>query len=272
MSGNNLQIVNEMICLMQDAYGIDVGMYDGTFLEKSIGSRCAIKGINKPADYLQYLSTNTIEADHFLATLNITYSEFFRNALAFAHLEQWILPKLIEEKANGGELRIWSAGCSTGQEPYSIAMVLEEFQKVRSKEVRYRIFATDIAESELAIARKGEYSERAIQNIKIKHFKDFFDQKGENYLISSRVKKHVNFSVYNLLDPLSSCPEESIFGNFDLVFCCNLLFYYQPEFQQRIFDKLLGRDGTLLSIKYKRIARGCTTSIDFPEKKNLRWI
>lgn len=76
---------------------------------------------------MSYISSNFAEAEALLQTLEITYTEFFRNPLIYAYLEKWILPRLANEKSDGNELRIWATGCSSGQEPYSIAMLLEEY-------------------------------------------------------------------------------------------------------------------------------------------------
>jgi chemotaxis methyl-accepting protein methylase len=198
---------------------------------------------------------NPDEVSTLLESMNITYTEFFRNPLTFAHLEQWILPSLLEEKSENNELRIWSAGCSAGQEAYSIAMLIENIHACRARECRYRIIATDISESALVQARKAEYNERDIQKIRIKDLNEFFIRSGESYTICDRLKQHVGFHTYDLLDHRSSYPQESIFGNFDLVVCSNLLFYYKPEYQQVIVNKLMNsmdKQGFLLAGEAER--------------------
>ena len=148
------------------------------------------------------------------------------------------MPRLIENKPQNGELRIWSAGCSTGQEAYSLAMLLENINASKQKKTRYRIIATDISQDALLAAGKGEYNEREIQRVRVKDLKEFFVKSGETYTVCDRLKQHVSFSFYDLLDSRSFCPQESIFGSFDLVLCCNLLFYYKPNYQRSILKKL----------------------------------
>lgn len=232
-------VLDEITQAMANGYGMDVSMYDESFMQKTVRHRCLLAGIESWSDYVRYLSNSPAEALEFSRSLNITYTEFFRNTLAFANLDRWILPKLIEGKADGSELRIWSAGCASGQEPYSIAMQLAKFQSLRKQTLRYRIIATDISESELAVARKGEYNEDAIQNVKVKHLKEFFTKAGETYTICPTIRERVSFSTYDLLDSHSDYPQECIFGEFDLVFCSNLLFYYQLEPQLHILRKVI---------------------------------
>jgi chemotaxis methyl-accepting protein methylase len=146
----------------------------------------------------------------------------------------------MNRKSDKGELRIWSAGCSTGQEAYSIAMLIENLNSREQKKVRYRIIATDVSESALIKAKTGEYNEKEIQKIRVKDLNEFFVRFGETYKVSPQLKQHVSFSTYDLLDNLSSSPQESIFGNFDLIICSNVLFYYKLKYQQFIIKKLVG--------------------------------
>ena len=139
----------------------------------------------------------------------------------------------------GTILRVWSAGCSTGQEAYSIAMMLENELEKGRKAFRYRIIATDISESALELANKGVYREEAIQNIRARDINRFFERDIENYTVCERLKRNVSFSRYDLLDPFSANPQESIFGNFDLVICSNVLFYFEKEHQRFILGKLV---------------------------------
>jgi chemotaxis protein methyltransferase CheR len=233
---NGLMEINQ---IARNNYGVDISKYDETFLMQIVGKRIAATETKNMPDYFRFMLENPEETSTLLGSMNITYTEFFRNPLTFAHLEQWILPSLLEAKSENNELRIWSAGCSSGQEAYSIAILIENMYACRSKKCRYRIIATDISESALMQARKAEYNEVDIQKIRIKDLNDFFVRVGENYTVCDRLKQHVGFYTYDLLDQRSSYPQESIFGNFDLVVCSNLLFYYKPEYQRVIVNKLM---------------------------------
>jgi chemotaxis methyl-accepting protein methylase len=113
----------ELIRIMKEIYKKDLTIYDDAFLIKSLERRMA--GIKlSAAEYPLYLQQNRLEADLLMASFQITYSQFFRNALTFAVLEKLILPQLFSHKPENGEIRVWSAGCSTGQEAYSIGILL----------------------------------------------------------------------------------------------------------------------------------------------------
>ena len=232
------QVLTAIIKTMENVYSIDVSMYAESFMKLTIQSRCKAVNIESFQDYIVYLSNNKKEAYFLKKELANSYTVFFRDSIIFANLEKWILPKLIEDKSNTAELRMWSAGWSSGQEPYSIAMLIDDYFS-QKKQLRYRIIATDKSQTELEIAKKGEYTENAIQNIKMKYINDYFIEIEGTYKICSRIKERISFSIYDMLDKELSYPQESIFGNFDIVICSNLLFYYRPEHQRYILKKLI---------------------------------
>ncbi len=231
--------VQNIVKTAKNPYGIELSQYDDAFLRQTIERRFEVIGVKDLQGYIAYLSNSETEARTLARSLNITYTEFFRNALTFAHLEQWLLPNLINKKPPGSELRVWSAGCSTGQEAYSIAMMLENELEKGRKAFRYRIIATEISESALELANKGEFRAEDVQNIRVRDLNLFFERTGETYRVCERLKEHVSFSRYDLLDSQSAHPQESIFGNFDLVICSNVLFYYKPKCQSFILKKLV---------------------------------
>lgn len=227
----------ELIRIMKEIYKKDLTIYDDAFLIKSLERRMA--GIKlSAAEYPLYLQQNRLEADLLMASFQITYSQFFRNALTFAVLEKLILPQLFSQKPENGEIRVWSAGCSTGQEAYSIGILLEEGIKSVSKPRRFRIFATDLSSEALSVARTGLYDGDDIANIRMKQLKNYFEKQGDAYAIGSELKEKIDFSEYDLLDSHSSNPPDSIFGDFDIIFCCNLLFYYCIDVRRAIVKKL----------------------------------
>ncbi|MEI7884889.1 MAG: CheR family methyltransferase [Clostridia bacterium] len=234
-----MESTQEIIQVLAESYGADISIYDEAFLQKTMQNRCSLLGIPLASDYLTYLLLNPAEAKQLLESLCINYSEFFRSPLTFTYLEQILLPKIALERTPKEELRIWSAGCAAGQEPYSLAMLLEEIKLQNATHLPYRIIATDMSENELVIAKKGEYPENALQNIRLKQLRAFFQENSGKYTINKDIKAKVSFTSYNLLDTSSAVPQESIFGDFDVVFCSNLLFYYRPDQQQAILQKIV---------------------------------
>ena len=232
--------LHEIVKTMNVMHGRNISRYDESFLLKSLGQRLTATSCGTIKDYCEYLSEHDEEAEQFFRSLNITYSEFFRNPLTFAVLEQRVLPGLIEEKQESGtaEIRVWSAGCAAGQESYSIAILLDELLSARKSSLSFRIFATDISENCLATAKRGVYDTAAVQNVRLKHIHSCFEAGHGSYPVARRLRDQIEFSFYDLLDEHSTSPPGSIYGDFDLVFCSNLLFYYMPEIRNFILNKV----------------------------------
>ena len=237
-SGRQREMLDAVITVMGQIHGRDLSVYNESFLTTSLERRQQDSACNT-ATYLQRLAEDATEAEAFHRSLRVGYSEFFRNPLAFALLEQLILPGLIEGKVRSrGEIRIWSAGCAAGQEVWSVAILLDELAAAGAKPVSFRIFATDLSEGDLGLARCGVYSAAAVGNVRLRHLSGCFSRQGEAYAISARLKDRVDFSLYDLLDGGTTSPPACIYGNFDLVLCSNVLLYYRPEVLRLILNKL----------------------------------
>ncbi|MEI8044024.1 MAG: CheR family methyltransferase [Verrucomicrobiota bacterium] len=249
--------LNQMIEVLRQAYGWDATCYDASFLAKSLTQRLAATSVASVPAYLQRLSEDKAEAEVFLRSLNITYSEFFRNPLTFALLEQLILPGLAEAKGTPRptELRVWSAGCAAGQEAWSVAMLLEDLAATRQRPIPFRVLGSDISDAALALAREGVYDQTAVQNIRLKHFRAYFSAQGNAWAVAPQLRDRVEFCAYDMLDEHSVCPPASLYGDFDLILCCNFLFYYRPEIRQLILSKVcraLGPRGYLVTGEAER--------------------
>lgn len=232
--------LGEISTLLFEKYGIDVFRYDDSFLEMSISKRVSATNCSSLKEYHTKLKDNRNEADSFVHSLNISFSEFFRNPLTYAYIEQMVLPLLIEkkERENNKEIRIWSAACASGQEAYSIAMLWDEVSDAAKETITCRIFATDCNPEEIIAAQKGVYTATSLYKVSLHRVHAYFNQQNDTYLINPRLKKQVQFFAFNLLDEQLISPQESIYGDFDIILCCNLLFYYKPEYRRRILEKL----------------------------------
>jgi chemotaxis protein methyltransferase CheR len=233
-------LIENIANLYRIKYDKNISIFDETFLEQSIRSRMNFSNCDNFLDYFNLINSSESESLAFLNSLNNSYSEFFRNPLTFAFLEQHLLPMILQNQNNdkSDDLRIWSAGCAIGQEPYSLAILLEEIFNDNKDNLNYRIFATDISVNVLSSALSGVYEYNTVKNIKLSHIDNYFSRKNDSYIISDNIKKHVDFSYYDLLDTESSAPPASIYGDFDLVICSNVLFYYKPEIQEFIISKI----------------------------------
>ncbi len=257
ISSEQRAILDDLIAALQLTKRLDITSYDESFLLRSLEKRRLTTGCKTLKDYLDLLLKEAAEQEAFSYSLHVIYSEFFRDTLAFARLEKLILPCLLSEKEKAGksEIRVWSAGCAAGQEAWSVAILLDELICAKNKPVSYRIFASDKSEADLATARLGVYGVESLQNVRLRHFDSSFVPQGSNFAIAPHIQARVDFSFYDLFDTSTTCPPSSIFGDFDLVLCRNVLFYYNPEKQNFILDKLhhsLATDGYLMTSQTER--------------------
>lgn len=225
---------------LREIINIDTSIYNTSFFDKTIQNRMLTNNLASIDSYFDFLSKNSKEIESLKTTLNNNYSEFFRNKLTFDYLEEIILPQLIQNKTNfkRKEIRIWSAGCAGGYEAYSIAILCEELLKTQSTDIHFRIFATDISESEIEFAKQGIYFESKLNIMTWKRVNENFTQKKGTFTISNALKAKIDFSTLDLLDEQRDSPMNSIFGGFDIIFCSNLLFYYNSKSQQQILSKV----------------------------------
>jgi len=156
--------------LLKKLYNADIETYDLNFLEKALNARMLVTQIPAMNDYIKYIENHPSESKLFLDSTNISYSEFFRNPLTFSILEKIVIPQLIvaQKKSGRKEIRIWSTACASGQEAYSIAMLLEEFQLFRKEKIHFRIFATDHSEDQINMAKIGVYTDNYVQSLTLK--------------------------------------------------------------------------------------------------------
>ncbi|MBF0120776.1 MAG: protein-glutamate O-methyltransferase CheR [Desulfobacterales bacterium] len=221
-------------------FGIDFTFYLPEIIFNQISKRLVKTGISSLYEYENYIKNNSNELDYLLDSLMLNVSGFFRNPLVFEYIAHRILPAVIKEKisSDNHSLRIWSTGCSNGEEPYSIAIIVHELMQKEKIDFYNYIFATDIDDSALDQARKGVYFFEAVKNVKYGLIKKYFVKDHELYRLKSEIKNIVSFSHYDMLDKRTYSPPESIFGNFDIVCCRNLLIYFQKEYHHIIFEKI----------------------------------
>jgi chemotaxis protein methyltransferase CheR len=161
-------------------------------------------------------------------------SFFFRDTRPFDQLRDVILPRLMESRGSAKRLRIWSAACSSGQEPYSIAMVLNEMG-ARLRDWRIEIVGTDLSRPILKRAMDGRYSQFEVQRgLPITMLAKYFKQDSDHWRIDDKLKRMVRFQVHNLLDGPGAL------GRFDIVFCRNVLIYFDQETKARVLGEIAG--------------------------------
>lgn len=253
MSENN----NNISEFLLQSHDVDISKYDEKFLEKSVLRRMTETYCTTEEAYLRYLQQSFVEGELFVHSLQISYTEFFRNSLTFSVLEKIVFPALLAKKSmsKNKEIRIWSTACASGQETYSLAMLLKELTKGVEDKINFRIFATDQSESQINEAKNGKYYKSALSNLSLKRMNDWFIKEGDAYCVKPELKENIDFSVFDLFNVDHSSPPNSIFGDFDIAICANLLFYYKPKFRTQIIKKITGclsNDGFLMTGETER--------------------
>tara|TARA_R110002096_G_scaffold173781_5_gene348407 strand:- start:33230 stop:34069 length:840 start_codon:yes stop_codon:yes gene_type:complete len=205
--------------------------------------------------YIAYLTMGPYQMDEFQEMFNrITINEtsFFRNDAQLNVFEQQILPELLEARASTKRLRIWSAACSTGEEPFTLAMLLHRTLGVRLNDWHIEILGTDISEKALKVANSGTYNSYALRSTPPLIKSRYFTESGRDFQLSDSIRSMVNFERHNLKDRLAA----ERHGTWDVIFCRNVLIYFDDDMKRGVvsmFDNQLANDGTLFIGHSERI-------------------
>jgi chemotaxis protein methyltransferase CheR len=203
--------------------GIDLSLYKEAQMKRRLTALYEKKGYTSFHDYYMTISTDEGQMAEFLDRMTINVSEFYRNYKRWDVLETQILPRLLKEK---GTLKVWSAACSTGEEPYTLAMMLSNYLPLS----RLDILATDLDRNALQRAEHAIYPERSLSEVpaEIKH--KFFTSEGPLYKVKEEIKSAVTFKQQNLL-------ADSFEKEFDLIVCRNVLIYFTEEAKDHLYKK-----------------------------------
>jgi len=230
--------------------GIDLSLYKEAQMKRRLTSLYEKRGYRNFIDYYEAIHNDKELLEEFLDRMTINVSEFYRNAQRWDVLEKKIFPKLL---AQNKKLKIWSAACSTGEEPYSIALVLLSHVPLRD----ISILATDLDLGVIEKAKVGLYPERALKEVPASIVKQHFVNEGHFYQVKDDIKRTVTFKQQNLL-------EDRYDTGFDLIVCRNVMIYFTEEAKEQIymnFSKALKQGGILFV--------GSTEQIFNPSKYGL---
>ena len=220
--------------LIYDEAGIALRPERRAFLASRVRSRLHACGLRSPYQYYRLLndgSQGKEELLHFLDLLTINETSFFRNAPQFELLRTRVLPEVVDRKARNGEaaLRIWAAGCATGEEPYSLAMTVAE-QHPGGRGITPRIYASDISLTALEYAQRGVYPETKVQGVPAPLRQRHFQQRDGGYAVREDLKGLIVFDYHNL-------KHENGLTGLDIIFCRNVMIYFDEAEQRRLVDK-----------------------------------
>ncbi|HEX9050294.1 MAG TPA: chemotaxis protein CheB [Anaeromyxobacter sp.] len=223
-------VLDKIVLLLRSRRGCDFSQYKKSTIQRRVARRMALQKITRPLLYLRYLNANPVEQELLFAELLIGVTSFFRDPAAWDVLRDEAIPALIAARPNGGQLRAWVAGCSTGEEAYSLAIVFREaLEKLRPK-VGYslQIFATDLDPHAIARARRAEYPANIASDVNPTRLRRFFVKEREG---AFRVSKEIRDSVVLAQQDVTRDPP---FTKMDLVLCRNLLIYLEADLQRRL--------------------------------------
>ncbi len=221
--------LEKVVILLRSKTGHDFSMYKKNTVCRRIERRMGIHQIDRIADYVRYLQENPQEVDLLFRELLIGVTNFFRDPAAWAHLQEEVIPALLAEHPTGRVLRAWSAGCSTGEEAYTLAIAFKEvLTRVMPKaSFTLQIFATDLDQDAIDKARQGVYPANIAADVSAERLQRFFVKEGSGYRVGKEIRAMVTFATQNvIMDPP--------FTKQDILICRNLLIYLTPELQKKL--------------------------------------
>ena len=223
---------NELYGIIQNITGHDLSGYRKTTIGRRIEKRMSVNQIYDIEKYLNFLRRHPEESEKLFFDILIGVTNFFRDKDVFLSIEKNVIPQIFNDKSNHDPIRIWIVGCSTGEEAYSIAILLKEFANKNERQNEITIFATDIDSSAVNRARHGVYPKNIEADISKERLKRYFTRVDDQYSIKKEIRKMLIFAEQNVL-------EDPPFSKMDMVTCRNLLIYLQPEFQRDLLRTLV---------------------------------
>ncbi|AWG42445.1 chemotaxis protein CheR [Candidatus Borreliella tachyglossi] len=254
----NREELNRIIKIVYNNFGINLSEKKKLLIESRLSSTIKAKNFSNFTEYINYLENNSsqIPLIELVDKISTNHTYFFREPNHFEFLEKKFLPKILSQmsKLEAGEIRIWSAGCSSGEEPYTIAMILNEYITNSKIYLNTKILATDISITVLNEASQGIYPGDRVKtlpkHLKIKYLNPL---KSDKFEVKDILKKMVQFKKLNLMDEYFPFKKK-----FDLIFCRNVMIYFDEDTRNKLaekFNKYL-KDDSYLFIGHSETIRG----------------
>ena len=232
----------QVLDLLREHSQLELQNYRRPTFIRRINRRMSLRGLCKPADYVSLLREDSAERDSLINDLLIKVTSFFRDAESWEALNQQVIAPLVQTKERGGEIRCWVPACSSGEEAYTLAILLTEQIEAAAKHLGVRIFATDLSRAAIARARAGVFPAGIAIQVPPERLERFFDLQDHHYRVKERIRETITFAPHNLLaDPP--------FSHLDIATCRNVLIYLEPESQKKVLGILhfaLQPDGVLM--------------------------
>ncbi len=239
--------LDRLVRTIAEHHGLDLSSYRQAYIERRLAARLRVLGLSTYRQYAERLSSDAEEYARFIQTLTINVTEFFRDTGMWEALRSEVIPTLLAEKAahHGHTIRIWSAGCATGEEPYSLAMTFLDLLGDDAEQFTLSITGSDIDPDSLAVADAGYYPPSSLAAMPPDYLERFFvsnAEDGPGMRIRPEVRRLIRFNSFSLFD---SSPMKLV----DLVMCRNVFIYFNRDEQSRVLDqfwKATARGGFLV--------------------------
>jgi len=224
--------LEEIFSLLKNQSSINFANYKSTTVARRIERRLTITESNTLDDYLRVLMRSPKEVQTLCRELLINVTRFFRDGDAFSHLKKDIIPSIVAKaSANDEDVRVWIAACSTGEEAYSIAILLDEEIQRKGAKCKVKIFATDVDTDAIAVASVGVYSREITSDVSQERLEKYFYTRENTFEITQHIRQMVIFASHNMID-------DAPFSNLNLVSCRNVLIYFQHAAQKKVLSSL----------------------------------
>jgi len=243
-------------------YGIKLPAVKKVMLQTRLRKRLTFLGLDDYGQYIEYLNKNEKENEFLIIEVSTNKTDMFREEEHFNFIKNEYLPEYIKENLVDRKLKIWSAGCSSGEEVYTIAITIEEFIRT-NKPLNYSVFGTDISTKVVKKANSGIYKEIIIADIPFDIKKRYYlrskDKVESKVRVKSFIRNKVDFASLNLMDKEYKTPEI-----YDIIFCRNVLIYFDKELQEVVISRLLQRlrKGGLLFIGHSESLLGMDLPVE----------
>lgn len=220
--------LEKVFILLRNETGCNFGDYKSSTVIRRIDKRMALNQIDKLENYVKYLQKERDEVLKLFNELLIGVTGFFRDPEAFEALRKAIITEILDKKKDGETIRIWVAGCSTGEEAYSLAILFDEEIRKGTKKLKVQIFASDLDVNAIGLARQGVYPETIAVDVGAERLSRYFQGEKSTYRIKKEIRDQIIFAEHNLI-------KDPPFSKQDLVSCRNLLIYLNLEAQKRVY-------------------------------------
>jgi two-component system CheB/CheR fusion protein len=230
MSSEDGQSLRDLLEYVRTARGFDLSVYKPPTLTRRIAKRLQIVGAADYREYIDFLEVHPEEFTELFNTILINVTSFFRDAAAWDYLRRELAPRLAAEKGDEAAIRIWSAGCSSGEEAYSLAMTFCDVLGLEAFRRRVKIYATDIDEDALNQARQGRYGPKDIELVPEAWREAYVEADGRSFVVKADLRRGVVFGRHDLV-------RDAPISRMDLLVCRNTLMYFNAEIQARILGR-----------------------------------